>query len=376
MTFQAIRALGQEGMAAHVIVNGWENFRITPLAEAAGASWSVGPYWHPLTRHRLTPMTIARMAIEVIRVSVNLLAVSRRVDPTHVLLPDSQTVLRNSLALAWLRLRGVRVMVRLGNAPEPGRFYKILWRFMVNPFVDMFVANSDFTRRELLAHGVRPEKVVTIPNVPWRDVEAAGPDTPRVAGRVVFVGQIIPEKGLLLLLDAIARLRASGVESTLDVVGDMDGWESPSYRGYRARIRAWVEQPDLAGAVRLLGWRGDTLEIMRSASVHCCPSLAEQREAFGIVVLEAKLTSLPSVVTPSGNLPALVAHKHDGWVCDRFDVDAVVEGLAFFLTQPETLAAAGKAARRSADQFTRERFEDAWARVAFSEEKAQAHALP
>ena len=70
----------------------------------------------------------------------------------------------------------------------------------------------------------------------------------------------------------------------------------------RARIRARVEQPDLAGAVRLLGWRGDTLEIMRSASVHCCPSLAEQREAFGIVVLEAKLTSLPSVVTPSGSV--------------------------------------------------------------------------
>ena len=54
-------------------------------------------------------------------------------------------------------------------------------------------------------------------------------------GRVIFVGQIIPEKGLDLLLDAVAILRARGVDATLDVVGEMDGWEAPSYRGHRTR---------------------------------------------------------------------------------------------------------------------------------------------
>ena len=41
---------------------------------------------------------------------------------------------------------------------------------------------------------------------------------------------------------------------------------------------------------------------MARASVHCCPSLPDIREAFGLVVLEAKAAGLPSVVTPSGNL--------------------------------------------------------------------------
>ena len=50
MTFEVLRVLRDRGMAAHSIVNGWENFRITPLAEASGASWSVGPYWYPLKR--------------------------------------------------------------------------------------------------------------------------------------------------------------------------------------------------------------------------------------------------------------------------------------------------------------------------------------
>ena len=52
----------------------------------------------------------------------------------------------------------------------------------------------------------------------------------KIPGRVIFVGQIIPEKGVDLLLDALAMVRGRGVDATLDVVGDMDGWEAPAYR--------------------------------------------------------------------------------------------------------------------------------------------------
>src|SRR5262249_29459913 len=58
MTFQVLRALRDRGAGVHCIVNGWESFRITSIAEDAGASWSVGPYWHSLTR-RLTPVNAA-----------------------------------------------------------------------------------------------------------------------------------------------------------------------------------------------------------------------------------------------------------------------------------------------------------------------------
>ena len=43
MTFEVLRVLRDRHAGAR-IVNDWENFRITPLAEASGASWSVGPY--------------------------------------------------------------------------------------------------------------------------------------------------------------------------------------------------------------------------------------------------------------------------------------------------------------------------------------------
>jgi glycosyltransferase involved in cell wall biosynthesis len=374
MTFEVLHVLREQGMATHAIVNGWENFRITPLAEASGASWSVGPYWHSLTRRRMTPAVVLRMAIEIVRVSGDLLRVSRRVRPTHVLVPDFIAVLRNFFGLAWLRARGVRVVARLGTAPPPGRFYRHLWRWLVDPVVDVFVANSDFTRRELLAHGISAGKVTTIENIaPARSHRAPG-ETARIPGRVVFVGQIIPDKGLDLLLDAIGSLRARGIDATLDVVGQIDGWEAPEYRGYRAALRERAAKADLAGAVQFLGFREDVPHLLERASLHCCPSRPEHREGFGIVVLEAKIAGLPSVVTPSGNLPEMVEHKRDGWACPRTDAQSITDGLEYFLTRPAELAAAGRAARASAGRYNEGRFAAAWTRVFANGQIEHAHA--
>jgi glycosyltransferase involved in cell wall biosynthesis len=374
MTFEVLNAVRKDGAATHAIVNSWENFRITPLADASGASWSVGPYWYPLTRRRLTPVTIGKMLVEVIRVSVHLLRVSHRINPTHIFVPEYHVVLRNAPALFWLRARGVRVVARLGNAPAPGRFHHLLWRYIIGPFVDSFVANSNFTRRELLKLGIPEQKVSMISNMPTRRPTKWDADGPRIPGRVIFVGQIIPEKGLDLLLDAVALLRGRGLDATLDVVGDMDGWEGPAYRGHRANLRQRATRADLNGSVNFLGWREDVPALMSRASVHCCPSRLEQREAFGNVVLEAKLSGVPSVVMPSGDLPDLVAHKGDGWVCAHVDATALAEGIAFFLTRPDELARAGKAARASADDFSEERFATAWIRVFTADSKERAHA--
>jgi glycosyltransferase involved in cell wall biosynthesis len=375
MTFEVVNAVRNSGVAAHAVVNSWEHFRITPLAEASGASWSIGPYWYPLRRRNLTPAGVFKMLVEIGMVSANLLRVSRRVRPTHVLLPDFESALRNLPALVWLRARGVRVIARLGTAPPPGRFYRHLWRRVIDPVVDRFVANSDFTRRELMAHGISSEKIETIENRAPRRPHPPASEGARIPGRVIFVGQIIPGKGLDLLLEAIARLRGRGLEATLDVVGSIDGWEAPEFQGHRASLRQRASRSDLTGAVKFLGFSENVPALLSRASVHCCPSLPELREGFGLVVLEAKLAGVPSVVTPSGNLPEMIEHTRDGWVCPRADADAIAEGLEFFLTRPEALASAGRAALASAERYNESRFASAWARVFAAGHNEYSHAL-
>jgi glycosyltransferase involved in cell wall biosynthesis len=184
-----------------------------------------------------------------------------------------------------------------------------------------------------------------------------------VSGRVIFVGQIIPPKGVDLLLEAIAELRRSNVGVTLDIVGDIEGWEHPGYAGYRTRVRARAEQPDLSGCVRFLGLREDVPALLATASVHCLPSRPEQKEGFTVTTLEAKHAGLPSVVTRSGALPEMVRHTIDGWVCGEATASAIAEGLEYFLSDPERARRAGEEARAWERAFSPSRFASEWGDV-------------
>jgi glycosyltransferase involved in cell wall biosynthesis len=280
-----------------------------------------------------------------------------------VFVPEFATGLRNAPALWVLRRLGIPAVMRLGNAPEPGRLYHWVWRGVLDRVIDRFVSNSDFIQRELLAHGIDPRKARTIKNtVPHRTGATFG-SAARVPGRIIYIGQIIPPKGVDLLLGAMSELLARGHDITLDVVGDIDGWEAPSYAGFRARVRRRVAEPDLSGRVRLLGVREDVPALLAAASLHCCPSRPEQKEGFAVVNLEAKRAGIPSVVFPTGSLPEMIAHAEDGWICRDVSVEALVEGLEYFLRDPERLRLAGGRARAADRVYSRERFALEWGEV-------------
>jgi glycosyltransferase involved in cell wall biosynthesis len=264
-----------------------------------------------------------------------------------------------------MRVRGQPIVISVvQNAPTTtSAFYRAMWRYLIDPLTTRFVCNSQYTQAELAKNGVRGAKVEWIYNMaPTRN--AAPMQEPTPPSDVVYVGQLIPEKGVGVLLEAIASLNRRGRAVTLNVVGDLTGWVHPLFHGYRESLIARADAPDLAGRVRFLGWREDIPSVMNAASIHCCPSLIELREAFGNVVAEAKLCGRPSIVTRSGALPEVVAHRVDGWVCDEVTAEGIAEGIDYFLSDPERLRDASSAARESyARSFGRERFEERWAQL-------------
>jgi glycosyltransferase involved in cell wall biosynthesis len=248
----------------------------------------------------------------------------------------------------------------VGIAPGEGRLQRWLWRWMFQSVVGTFGCNSRFLAGAIEAHGIAGARVRVIHNAASRQ----WPDgTPRPAcdpHLVVFVGQVIPLKGLLVLLEAIALLRGRGIAARLDVIGTIDGWESPSYAGHRAQVKARAARPDLAGAVNFLGHREDVLERLAVAAVHCCPSLPELREGLAGVVLEAKEAGVPSVVTPTGSLPEMIEHGVDGWVTPMATAEAVADGLERYLRDPAERARAAAAALQSRARFSRKAFAGGW----------------
>ena len=118
---------------------------------------------------------------------------------------------------------------------------------------------------------------------PGQDPVAAG-TVVRDGRRVLCVANWSPEKGIDLLLDAIAPL----ADLHLDLVGD-EG--EPTYA---AEIQRKVRAPDLAGRVRVWGsLDGEELaRRYRDASIFALPS---RDESYGMALATALAYGLPSV---------------------------------------------------------------------------------
>jgi glycosyltransferase involved in cell wall biosynthesis len=359
-TFEVLRVLAERGAALHCRFNHERGDRLLDEARALGVTVSIAPPFERFDRRRASPRKVLAWTAACAKQSAHLLGDARRFAPTHVLLPDFHLAIRHAPALGVVRALGVRVVLHLNNAPVPGAFHGRFWRWVVSPVVDDIVCVSEFTERALRAHRVGTHKARVIYNtVTTRGGRAAASAPP---SSIIYVGQLVRGKGVDLLLEALARVRAAGVDANLNIVGRCEGWVQAEDVGYRESLMERAERPDLAGHVRFLGEREDVPALMAQAAVHCCPSRREVREAFGLVVLEAKAAGVPSVVCETGALPELVTHGHDGWIAHE-SPESLAAGLLALLGDPERRREAGTAARASLERFNRQRFARAWCEV-------------
>jgi glycosyltransferase involved in cell wall biosynthesis len=362
MTFAAFELFRERGSLVHCIVNDWENEAIVAQAEKIGATWSEGSYKYRLRWRNRSFADAARGAFGTIATSRDLMRQVARWKPDVILAPDFEVVLRNAAALAFLRARGLPVVLYLQNAPPPSRRYQRLFRWIIDPLVTNYATASVHSARELEKIGIRASKISYVNNfAPSRG--GAEPSVDRDPKKIVFVGQMIPQKGLDILLDAFRIVAAHDPAARLDVVSKKDGWIAPEYSAHRDSILSGVEDDDLRGRVTLMGWRDDVPRLLARAAVHCSPSRPEMHEGMPLVCLEAKVAGTPTVAPAHGPFEELITHRNDGWLCSDLSPASVAAGLRYFLDDPTRARAAGLAARESSSRFSRSEFARRWEAV-------------
>jgi glycosyltransferase involved in cell wall biosynthesis len=342
-TMEILDYAASGGATVHCIISRHPSFRfrIAHRIERSGHTWSAMKMTVALFSGERSLRWALRALVDVLSSSATVLAASAKRRPSVVFLWSFGSALTNWPALLLLRVLGFRIVLRSGNAPAVGRRHRWIWKGLVDAVVQVHVANSDFIASQIAAAGIRTTKVRVIRN--------ARPDGP-VPGcadppepRVIYVGQVIPEKGILEFLEALHLLQQRGIRFGATLVGRFHGWEHAAYSGYKEAVRAKAASFP-SGVVELLGEREDVIDLMQSASVHCCPSQERQREGLAHVVLQAKAAGIPSVVTPSGALPEMVRHKVDGWICRGFGPEELAEGLSHFLVDRAAAREAGREA--------------------------------
>ena len=159
--------------------------------------------------------------------------------------------------------------------------------------------------------------------------------------RLLFLGNLIPRKGLLPLIAALAGLPREVWE--LRVVGriDMD-------RAHVRQVRRTLHARGLADRVCLLGWQeGRALaeELVR-AQLLCMPYAYE---GFGMATLEVQGFGLPVLGCREGATGELVHHGSNGFLVARTDHKAVQHTVTTLHTDRPLLKQMSLTARRHFD---------------------------
>jgi glycosyltransferase involved in cell wall biosynthesis len=202
---------------------------------------------------------------------------------------------------------------------------------------DVILANSRFTRDSLVAAGIVPERIVTVPLG-----SAATSDTGSMASttknpvRFVYAGPLSVRKGIHYLLQAWRMLRA-GSAAELHLYGAA---------GVPARIlEAAGPGVVIHGSV---AWP-DLREGYRQGHALVFPTLCD---GFGEVVTEALAHALPVITTPNAGAADLIEPGANGFLVPARDAAALADRMTWCLHHRAELEAMRAEAIASAQRWT------------------------
>ncbi len=153
---------------------------------------------------------------------------------------------------------------------------------------------------------------------------------------VLFFGTMQAYKGLDVLLESFAKVRAQRADARLVVAG------APSGDTDQAELRRTAER---VGGVELrVGYvpMGEVPALFQAARVVAAPY--RYANASGVVEL-ARTFGRPVVGTRVGDLPAVIDHEETGLLVDAGDVDALAVSLLRLLDDPQEAQRMGAAGR-------------------------------
>ncbi len=177
-------------------------------------------------------------------------------------------------------------------------------------------------------------------------------DLPESAPVCLFVGNMIPRKGVMVLVDAWAEVRRLAPEAVLVLVGPRvrptisSNHERDEIEAYQNALFAQMERSQ--GSIRYLGERHDVENLYRASDVFAFPS---EQEGFGNVILEAMACGLPVLTSHFRGFPH---HELDGIVKPvNPGESAWAEEIGNFLRSPARCQELGeKGFSRTAEQFS------------------------
>jgi glycosyltransferase involved in cell wall biosynthesis len=207
--------------------------------------------------------------------------------------------------------------------------------YLVSKFTDIFVTGSHSAMARLVEILKLPSnKTTVIPNgisppisSPVEKLQSQESHTDFAGTTFAVIGELVPRKGHIYLLQAILLLKNSGViqphKFRLLVAG-----EGPIF----SELKDFVKENSLEELVFFLGYIDNFVELLPKFDVVVLPSIAF--EDFPYVVLEAMSVAKPVIGTYIAGIPEQIDHEITGILVSPKNVTDLAQAIELLHTQP------------------------------------------
>lgn len=182
----------------------------------------------------------------------------------------------------------------------------------------LLICNSQYTAKTYIDAGIPSEKIAVIfEAIDTKEFcPASHAETTVLAQRktrqVLYAGRISPEKGIEVLINAVAAARKADPRITLLVVGNPRGDKATA--AYLRSLRELAYEK-LGTAVEFRPATRNVVDLYRNADITVLPSVVD--DSFPRVVIESMACGVPCLASRVGGIPEILKNGHDDMLFER-----------------------------------------------------------
>lgn len=212
-----------------------------------------------------------------------------------------------------------------------------LSRLIFKHVTDFYICITRQMESDLAELGIARSRILHLPNAV--DVELFHPEGEKEDNLILYLGRIVPVKGLHVLIESLRYLKES---VHLVIVGPVGNLE------YHQEMlkRTGAENQKGKHKITYLGHipQAQLIELHQKAAIFILPSFWE---AFPVVMLEAMACRTPTIVTPVGGVPEVVRNFENGVLVPVGDVSKLAGAIQYLLDNKDARIELGLAGRET-----------------------------
>jgi colanic acid/amylovoran biosynthesis glycosyltransferase len=208
---------------------------------------------------------------------------------------------------------------------------------------DLFTANTEFTKQQLINIGCEKNKIVILPmglsidkfKFSVKEIK------PGESIKILTVGRLTEKKGHEIAIRAVAYLIPKYENILYNIVGE---------GSLRVHLENLVSELNIGRYVKFLGEveQGEVIKLYEQAHIFLLPCVTAKdgdKEGQALVLQEAQAMGIPVVSTFHNGIPEGVLNGKSGFLVPENDVEALYRQIEYIITHPEKWPEMGRYGR-------------------------------